>query len=117
VSDDRTDLIAAGLAVSYGALALVLDAVIATGALVAQLLDALSVPKQAVFGPDSAPATAAPTAEPVELPAAGATALATGLPLAFHNVHQLRQLARHTGLPRWWSADRKTCLTALGALA
>lgn len=114
MSDDRTDLITAGLAVSYGALALVLDAVIATGALVAQLLDALSGAKTSPLATDSPPARAMATAEPVEPPAVVA---ATGLPLAFHNVHQLRQLARHTGLPRWWSANRKTCLTALGALA
>jgi hypothetical protein len=105
VSEDRTDLITAALAVSYGALALVIDAVIATGALVAQLLDVIA----GHTGPRGPRATAVRGG----IPSAGATALTTGLPLAFHNVHQLRQLARHTGLPRWWSANRSQCLAAL----
>jgi hypothetical protein len=122
MSDSRPDVITAGLAVSYGALALVIDALIAAGALVALVLDLLAPAKTPPFAAAATPIPAAPppVAAPGPLqppPAAVAVVLATGLPLHCHSAAQLRQLARHTGLPRWWSADRKTCLTALGALA
>ena len=105
MADRSNDSIVVAVALVLAAATLLLDALIAAGALVAQLLDALAShgqqPQQTASAPRSARSTA-PT------------------PFAGLKVLELRQLARRGGAPGWWSMNRAACerfLLAAGGAA
>lgn len=100
-----TDLITLTLALTYGALKVILEGLIAAGALLAQLLDMAT--KAPSPEPHPVPCrTEAPTAPPV---LATSTASITRPP----TVAQLRQQCRALAAPQWWTLNRNQCLMVL----
>lgn len=100
MADRPADLITVALALLLVAATLLIQGLIAAGGLVAQLLDAIA-------GNDRQPPSGGstlPAPLPVVITAPATPAL---------NVHQLRQLVRHTGAARWWSLNRDACLALL----
>lgn len=96
-----SDTITVCLALLLAAATVLLQGLIATGALVAQLLDVIA-------GNDRQPPSGGGPALPVVITTSTPTE-----PAARLTVHQLRQLVRHTGAPSWWSLNRATCLALL----
>lgn len=107
-NNNNDDLFLLALALLLVAGTLLVRGLIAAGALVAQLLDAIAGNDHQPPGGGTAlpvvitaPTTAVPTISP------------SGLPLAALSVPQLRQLLRGSGIQGWWSFNRQQCLAAL----
>lgn len=109
MTDRHDDAITIALALLLAAAIAIGEALVAIGALVAQLLDAIAGNDRQP--PGSGPGL--PTALPVVITAPTTPAAPATANLAALTVPQLRQLLRGTGTPGWWSLNRQQCLAAL----